>query len=149
MRRMTALQYPAPRKHLQNMLQYHIIMSNPVANTAFLHEADTSSTLTLPDGRKLGYAQYGSPTGHPIILHHGLACSRLDGASFHEVGQELNARIIGIDRPGMGLSSPHSKRTLLDFVKDVEFLTEYLGLGSYCVMVRSILNAWFNEFVEN
>ena len=102
---------------------------------SLLEEDKTSSILTLPDGRKLGYAQYGSLTGKPIILHHGLACSRLDAAAFHEVGQQLGARIIGVDRPGMGLSSPHPKRTLLNFAKDVEHLTDYLNLESYSVMV--------------
>ena len=100
-------------------------------------EDNTSSTLTLPDGRKLGYAQYGSPTGRPVILHHGLACSRLDAAAFHESGQQLDSRIIGVDRPGMGLSSSHPMRTLLDFAKDVEQLTDHLKLESYSVMVFS------------
>jgi pimeloyl-ACP methyl ester carboxylesterase len=95
----------------------------------------TSFACTLPDGRKLGYAYFGSQTGHAIIVHHGLACSRLDGAYFHEVGQELGIRIIGVDRPGMGLSSPHPNRRLLDFAKDVEYLTEHLELEQYCVMV--------------
>jgi pimeloyl-ACP methyl ester carboxylesterase len=110
--------------------------NNPGASPASLPDEDkTSSTLTLLDGRKLGYAQYGSLTGRPIILHHGLAGSRFDAASFHEVGQQLDARIIGVDRPGMGLSSSHPNRTLLDFAKDVEHLTDHLKLDRYSVMV--------------
>jgi len=106
-----------------------------VASPVSLPEEDhISSTLTLPDGRKLGYAQYGSPTGRPIILFHGLAGSRFDGAFFHEAGQQLGARVIGIDRPGMGWSSPHPERTLLDLAKDVEKLTEHLKLDDYAVM---------------
>lgn len=98
-------------------------------------EDKTSSTFILPDGRKLGYAQYGSLTGRPIILNHGLACSRFDGAFFHEVGEQLDARIICVDRPGMGLSTPHPTRTVLDLAKDVEHLTEHLKLDAYSVMV--------------
>ena len=110
---------------------------SPVASPASPPEEDkASSTLTLSDGRKLGYAQYGSLTGRPVILHHGLAGSRFDAASFHEVGQQLDARVIGVDRPGMGLSSPHPNRTLLDLVKDVEHLTDHLKLDNYTVMVR-------------
>ncbi|KAF2156547.1 alpha/beta-hydrolase [Myriangium duriaei CBS 260.36] len=96
-----------------------------------------SSKLLLPDGRELGYAEFGSPTGRPIILHHGLACSRLDGAFFHEVAQEVGARIIGIDRPGMGWSSYYAEWQLLDFAKDVERLTDHLKLQEYCVMGMS------------
>jgi len=98
-------------------------------------EDKTSSTLTLPDGRKLGYAQYGDLTGVPVVLHHGLAGSRFGAAAFHEVGKQLGARIIGVDRPGMGLSSAHPSRTLLGFAKDVENLTDHLKLEKYSVMV--------------
>src|SRR5215469_2492377 len=104
-----------------------------VASPASPPEDRISSTLTLPDGRKLGYAQYGSQTGRPVILLHGLAGSRFDAAFFHEVGQQLDARIIGVDRPGMGWSSPHPTRTLLGLVKDVEYLTEQMKLDDYSV----------------
>ena len=96
---------------------------------------EPASILTLPDGRLLCYAEFGSRTGKPILLNHGMACSRLDGAYFHEVGLELGARIIGIDRPGMGNSSPHPTRSLLSFAKDVELLTDHLHLKEYAVMV--------------
>ena len=66
---------------------------------------------------------------------HGMACSRLDAAYFHEVGLQLNARIIGVDRPGMGLSSPQPKRTLLGLAQDVEHLTDHLGLAKFSIMV--------------
>src|SRR5215469_11765018 len=56
---------------------------NPVTSPASPPEkGETSSTLTLPDGRRLGYAQYGSRTGRPVILLHGLAWSRVDAAFF-------------------------------------------------------------------
>ena len=101
-----------------------------------LNPNDTvSSVLALPDGRQLGYAQFGAPEGRPIIVHHGMACSRFDGEYFHEVGLELNARIIGIDRAGQGLSTANPKRTLLEFAEDVKYLIEHLKLPQYAVMV--------------
>ena len=128
---------PSIKAYLSKLFTTPKTSSSPVSSPAPPPEEDEiSSTITLPDGRKLGYAQYGSQTGRPVILHHGLACSRLDAAFFHEVGQQLDARIIGVDRPGMGWSSPHPTRTLLDLVKDVEHLTEHLKLDDYSVMVR-------------
>lgn len=97
---------------------------------------ESSATLTLPDGRKLGYAQYGSLTGKPILFFHGLPGSRIDCAGFHDLGKELGARLVSIDRPGMGWSTPQPGRKLLDFPKDVEHLTEHLGLENYSLMVR-------------
>lgn len=106
------------------------------SNCRFRLDRDSSDTFTLPDGRKLGYAQYGSQTGRPILYLHGLPGSRLEAAMYHDLGLELGARIIATDRPGIGWSSPHSDRTLLDFPKDLENLAKHLELDEYAVLVR-------------
>lgn len=98
---------------------------------------DSSDTVILPDGRKLGYAQYGKLTGRPIFYLHGIPGSRLEGAYWEEAALKLGARIIAADRPGHGWSSPHPSRTLLDHPKDLEYLAEQLNLTEYSVMVRS------------
>lgn len=95
----------------------------------------TSSTITLPDGRKLGYAQYGASAGRPIFFLHGLATTRIDAAAYDEVAKELNVRIIAPDRPGTGLSSPQPGRTLLDYPKDIDMLATYLGISEYGILV--------------
>jgi hypothetical protein len=97
---------------------------------------ETSNIVILPDGRKLGYAQYGSPRGKPVIFLHGMPGSRLDAAHFDDVGKELGARIIGIDRPGIGWSTPQPDRTLLSHAKDVEALTDHLKIAKFSIMVR-------------
>ena len=101
---------------------------------------DISDTLLLPDGRKLGYAQYGSQTGRSVFYVHGHPASRLEGAHLHDLGLKLGARIIAPDRPGIGWSSPQPDRTLLDYPKDLENLADHLKLESYGVLVRV---AWF------
>ncbi|KAF2464645.1 alpha/beta-hydrolase [Lindgomyces ingoldianus] len=95
---------------------------------------DCSDTFTLPDGRKLGYAQYGLQTGRPILYLHGIPGSRIEAAQFHDLGLKLGARIIGADRPGIGWSSPHPSRILLDFPKDLELLAKHLELDEYAVL---------------
>ncbi|EGE84909.2 alpha/beta hydrolase fold containing protein [Blastomyces dermatitidis ATCC 18188] len=55
------------------------------------------NTLTLPDARKLGYAQYGSLTWRPILYQHGLPGSRIEAAVFDELGEKYAVRIIAID----------------------------------------------------
>jgi hypothetical protein len=97
----------------------------------------TSDTFVLPDGRKLGYAQYGSPAGRAILYLHGLPGSRIEASSYHDLCVELGARIIATDRPGYGWSSPHPGRAILDFPKDLECLAEHLGLEEYAVLVRT------------
>jgi hypothetical protein len=124
-----------------------ITASNPVSPQAILTgeppksrfrlDNDSSDILTLPDGRKLGYAQYGSLTGRPILYLHGLPGSRLEAAAYDELGLKLGARIIATDRPGYGWSSLHPGRMLLDYPKDLEHLTKHLELDDYSILVRA------------
>jgi hypothetical protein len=118
-------------------------ISSPTAPTVEPHKSnyrldiDSSDTITLPDGRKLGYAQYGSLTGRPILYLHGLPGSRLEAAGYDELGLKLGARIIATDRPGIGWSSPQPSRKLLDFPKDLVHLADHLKLDEYSVLVRT------------
>lgn len=121
-----------------------IIMSNDQNHTSpfptpIPTDNSTSSLLTLPDGRQLGYAQYGVRTGKPIFFLHGLPGSRLEGAYFDALGKELGAWIIAPDRPGCGWSSRGGKgRRVMDWAGDVEVLAGELGIGKFAVMVREI-----------
>ncbi|GJD03116.1 hypothetical protein ColKHC_11941 [Colletotrichum higginsianum] len=99
-------------------------------------EPDTSDTLTLPDGRKIGYAQFGLATGKPVFYCHGLPGSRVEAGHLHKAAMDVGARIIATDRPGMGLSTFQPGRTLLDHPKDLEQLAEHLRLPEYAVMGR-------------
>ncbi|PGH30333.1 hypothetical protein GX50_06891 [[Emmonsia] crescens] len=108
--------------------------SDELPKSRFRLDNGSSDTFTLPDGRKLGYAQYGSLTGRPVLYQHGLPGSRIEAASFDELGQKYGARIIATDRPGIGWSSPHPGRTLLDHPKDLECLAKHLELDEYCVL---------------
>ena len=96
---------------------------------------ESSSTMDLPDGRKLGYAQYGLRTGQPIFYSHGLPGSRIEAAFLDKEATRLGARIIAIDRPGVGWSSPLPGRKLLDYPKDVERLADHLGIKEFAMMV--------------
>ncbi len=96
---------------------------------------DSSATLLLPDGRKLGYAQYGLLTGQRTMFYcHGWPGSRLEAAMFDAIALRLELRIIAVERPGFGWSSPHPDRTLLDHAKDIESLANHLDLKSYGVL---------------
>ena len=110
--------------------------SSRVPKSKYRLDTDSSSILVLPDGRHLGYAQYGSLTGRAIFHLHGIPGSRLEGAFFDEEGLKHDARIITIDRPGLGWSSPHPGWSLLSFTEDLVQLAAHLGLEKYGVMVR-------------
>ena len=67
---------------------------------------DRTNQLTLKDGRSLGYTEHGVQEGKPIFYFHGFPGSRLDWlfSDANNSATRLNARIIAVDRPGMGLS---------------------------------------------
>lgn len=83
-----------------------------------------NQTITLSDGRVLGYSEVGNPQGEVLFLFHGLHSSRLEVLHVQEKAIKSNIRLIGIDRSGIGLSTFQKNRTLFDTVEDVLELVE-------------------------
>jgi pimeloyl-ACP methyl ester carboxylesterase len=97
---------------------------------------DNCQVLKLPDNRHLAYAEYGSkaPDAHAFIFIHGVPDTRLDAcllSSDRAIAEKLNIRWIGIDRPGMGLSTFHPNRTVLSWANDLKCLIHHLKLNRY------------------
>ncbi|MBP6014717.1 MAG: alpha/beta hydrolase [Alphaproteobacteria bacterium] len=95
--------------------------------------ARTMQTAKLKDGRRLGFAQFGPKTAFPVFYFHGWPGSRLEAGFFDVPG----AQMIGVDRPGYGLSDPHPNRKLADWPRDVEQLADHLGLTKFAVIGMS------------
>ena len=96
-----------------------------------------NNTLTLKDGRTLGYAEAGDPKGKPLFLFHGLHSSRLEVKLFDEEMLASNIRLISIDRPGMGISTFQENRKVLDVVADIEALANSLDIDIFSVLGSS------------
>jgi len=94
----------------------------------------TNQTITLNDGRNLGYAEFGESQGKPIFEFHGNPSSRLGSMLFDEMARKLSVRVIGIDRPGMGLSDYKPGRKLLDCPDDVVELADKLGIERFPIV---------------
>ena len=62
---------------------------------------DRLGTTTLPDGRRLGWSEWGPPGGTPVLLCPGAATSRRLGFG-GEVLDDLDVRLVSVDRPGLG-----------------------------------------------
>jgi len=95
---------------------------------------DSISTLSLSDGRKLAYQEYGHSEGYPILLFHGTPGSRLWFMENDTCALELGIRLIALDRPGYGASDPKPDRTLLDWADDVNEAVQLLHLKEYSVL---------------
>lgn len=94
-------------------------------------------TLTLSDGRQLGYSEYGDPKGYPIFYFHGFPGSRLQAADFHESAVAKHCRFFGVDRPGMGLSSLNKQHTLLSWTNDIAELADSLEISKFSIVSHS------------
>lgn len=85
--------------------------------------------VTLSHGRKLGVAEFGVPDGKPILWFHATPGARRQvppAARERAVRERL--RIIGVERPGVGASTPHLYDQMADWATDVEELLDRLGI---------------------
>jgi pimeloyl-ACP methyl ester carboxylesterase len=92
------------------------------------------STLTMPDGRTVGYEDLGAAGDHPIIWCHGGPGSRLEPTAASAGVAGMGIRIIGIDRPGYGLSDPLPGRSIGDWVDDGIAVADALDLDRFTVL---------------
>jgi len=92
---------------------------------------EQGETITLPDGRKLGYLIIGE--GKPVFYFHGFPGSRLD-LHYQKVISNIGLRMIGVDRPGFGLSTYSPNRKVSDFASDVSFLADQLGIDKFALV---------------
>jgi pimeloyl-ACP methyl ester carboxylesterase len=88
--------------------------------------------IVLPDGRKLGYTKIGK--GTPVIYFHGTSSSRLEVLLLKNLANNAQLQLIGVDRPGYGLSSYKPRKNLQDFNDDINCLATYLGFERFAVL---------------
>lgn len=120
------------------------LLAELAAVDASLHGAPTSSeapeprTLTLADGRRLSYREYGLPDGLPVIIfHEGLGSSLLPPES-HTLALRLGLRLIAADRPGFGRSDRLTPHSFAQVALDIEALCEALVLSQ--VVIAGLLS---------
>ncbi|WP_437299256.1 alpha/beta fold hydrolase [Sorangium sp. So ce426] len=77
----------------------------------------------LPDGRRLGWAEWGPEDGIPVLLCPGGATSRSMGFG-GDVVDGLGVRLISVDRPGLGASDEAPGRTLDGWAQDIRRFLE-------------------------
>ncbi|MDZ4820381.1 MAG: alpha/beta hydrolase [Planctomycetota bacterium] len=105
-----------------------------------LHER--TGTVTTPDGRQLAYLEVGDPHG-PLVLHnHGGPGSRLEARLFAAVAMKHRLRLLCIDRPGFGQSSPQPSRSFADWATDLTTVADALGYRQFGVTGWSEGGPW-------
>jgi pimeloyl-ACP methyl ester carboxylesterase len=95
---------------------------------------DGPRTMHLSDGRQLAYAEYGDPTGRPVLYLHGFPSSRREARLIHGDASAAGARILSPDRPGYGASDHAPSRTMAGWADDCAELITHLGLERVAVL---------------
>jgi pimeloyl-ACP methyl ester carboxylesterase len=105
---------------------------------------DDQLVIELPGSGSLGYAGFGDPDGVPCFALHGQASSRLmPGWMFPpELLTAAGVRMIGVDRPGYGLSKAPRAAEFSGWPPAVSALADHLGLGRFAVLAHSLGSAY-------
>ena len=88
-------------------------------------------SVAVRGSRRLSFAEYGSRRGPALIWMHGTPGARrqipLEARAYAE---RHGIRLIGLDRPGIGSSTPHLYPDILDWTRDLELVLETLGIDT-------------------
>jgi len=88
-------------------------------------------TVAVRDERRLSFAEYGSPRGPAIVWMHGTPGARRQiPLEARAIAEAQGLRIIGIDRPGIGSSTPHLYPNILDWTHDLALLLDALAIDT-------------------
>ncbi|EED14994.1 conserved hypothetical protein [Talaromyces stipitatus ATCC 10500] len=96
--------------------------------------SSSSQTFQLPDGRVLGFAEYGMPNGKPLLFFHGYPSSRLEAEPADDIARRCGIRLLSLDRPGFGLSTAQPGRRIVDWPNDVHAFAKGMGLDRFVIM---------------
>lgn len=77
---------------------------------------------------------YGAARGTPYLYFHGLPGCRLECRLLDRAARAIGARIVAMDRPGYGGSSPQPQLGLRDWISQVGLLADSLGLERFGVL---------------
>ena len=98
---------------------------------------DRMTEIEIPRGDRLVRVRdAGDPHGRPLVYLHGTPGSRLDVAFADEVAASSGVRLVSLDRPGYGGSTP-SRFGLVSVAHDVAAVADSLGLERFATLGQS------------
>lgn len=92
-------------------------------------------TVAVGEGRRLGFAEFGSAQGRAVFWLHGTPGGRrqipIEARAYAE---RHHVRLIGLDRPGIGSSTPYVYDSVLSFADDLRIVADTLGVDRMAVI---------------
>ncbi len=93
--------------------------------------------VNLLDGRALSYREYGQSNGVPVLFLHSVLSNSMLLPQEGKEAARLGARLIVIERPGTGHSTPHLGMTFDSVGGDLVYLIDQLGIVDIYISGRS------------
>src|SRR5262249_27597994 len=105
-------------------------------------ESVEDQAIVLADGRTVGFADYGSPPATAVLWCHGGPGSRVEPAHLRSRAKAAGLRIVGIDRPGYGLSTVQPGRTIGGRGAHALTVADHLGIAQFVTVGTSTGGAY-------
>jgi len=91
--------------------------------------------IAVGEDRQIGFAEFGAPQGRAVFWLHGTPGARRQiPVEARVFAEEQNIRLIGVDRPGIGSSTPFQYGNVLAFAEDLETIADTLGVEKMAVV---------------
>jgi pimeloyl-ACP methyl ester carboxylesterase len=91
--------------------------------------------IAVGENRQISFAEFGAPQGRPVFWLHGTPGARRQIPTEARVySEDHNIRLIGVDRPGIGSSTPHRYSCILSFADDLRTIADTLGVDKMAVI---------------
>jgi pimeloyl-ACP methyl ester carboxylesterase len=85
--------------------------------------------IAVGDDRQIGFAEFGDPQGRAVFWLHGTPGARRQIPMEARVyAEQRQIRLIGVDRPGIGSSTPYQYDTVFGFAEDLRTIGDTLGI---------------------
>jgi pimeloyl-ACP methyl ester carboxylesterase len=85
--------------------------------------------VAIAPDRRLGFAEFGPPRGRAVVWLHGTPGARRQiPPAARSVAADLDIRLLGLDRPGVGWSTPHLYESIHGFAADLEIALDRLAV---------------------
>ncbi|CDO90074.1 alpha/beta hydrolase [Mycobacterium triplex] len=91
--------------------------------------------VAVGEDRQIGFAEFGDPQGRAVFWLHGTPGARRQIPTEARVyAEEHGIRLIGLDRPGIGSSTPHRYGNIRAFADDLRTIADTLGIDRMAVI---------------
>ncbi|MFT5655227.1 MAG: pimeloyl-ACP methyl ester carboxylesterase/DNA-binding CsgD family transcriptional regulator [Arenicella sp.] len=109
-----------------------------LADCAHSESTNNDCEITLNDGHKITYCDYGPKHGRPLIVfHNGYGCRLSIPNNYSDICERNNRRIIILDRPGIG-KTPYIKEHPKGWNNRFFSFIDRLGLEDYEVLASIV-----------